>query len=125
MDYSDFVVGAGSSLHCCLLSLAGGPLDRIKSGSVKSGPSHRRAASLTFVTPVAARLQLWASLARETLKGTYGAHPFGLAEAVDIYTALRSYTAWGARQMFLENQIGTLEVGKKADIAIWFATSTR
>jgi predicted amidohydrolase YtcJ len=72
-----------------------------------------------FVTPVAARLGLWASLARETLKGTYGAHPFGLAEAVDIHTALRSYTAWGARQMFLENQIGTLEVGKKADIAIW------
>ena len=38
---------------------------------------------------------------------------------MDIHTALRSYTAWGARQMFLENQIGTLEVGKKADIAIW------
>lgn len=72
-----------------------------------------------FVTPVAARYGLWASGARETAKGTYGLHPFGMAEAVDIHTALRSYTAWGSRQMFLENKIGTLEVGKKADIAIW------
>jgi len=42
-----------------------------------------------------------------------------MGEAVDIRTALRSYTAWGSRQMFLENKIGTLEAGKKADIAIW------
>ena len=72
-----------------------------------------------FVTPVAARYGLWATLARQTAKGTYGAQPFGVSEAVDIHTALRSYTAWGARQMFLENRIGTLEAGKKADIAIW------
>ena len=52
-------------------------------------------------------------------EGTYGANPFGMAEAVDIHIALRSYTAWGARQMFLENKIGSLEVGKRADIAIW------
>lgn len=71
------------------------------------------------VTPLAARYGLWASVARQTAKGTYGAQPFGTAEAVDIHTALRSYTAWGARQMFLENKIGTLEAGKKADIAIW------
>jgi predicted amidohydrolase YtcJ len=72
-----------------------------------------------FVTPLAARYGLWASGAREAAKGTYGLHPFGMEEAVDIHTALRSYTAWASRQMFLENKIGTLEVGKKADIAIW------
>jgi hypothetical protein len=72
-----------------------------------------------FVTPVAARYGLWASTARQTAKGTYGPHPFGTAEAVDIHTALRSYTAWGSRQMFMENKIGSLEVNKKADIAIW------
>jgi predicted amidohydrolase YtcJ len=72
-----------------------------------------------FVTPLAARYGLWAYVARQTAKGTYGLHPFGMTEAVDIHTGLRSYTAWGARQMFLENKIGTLEVGKKADIAIW------
>lgn len=72
-----------------------------------------------FVTPLPARYGIWASLARQTAKGTYGADPFGMTEAVDIRIALRSYTAWGARQMFLENKIGSLEVGKRADIAIW------
>src|SRR5579859_411805 len=71
------------------------------------------------VTPVAARYGLWASAARQTAKGTYGLTPFGMAESLDIHTALRSYTAWGARQMFLENKIGSLEVGKHADIAVW------
>ena len=71
------------------------------------------------VTPLAARYGLWASVQRETLKGTFGAHPFGTAEAVDIHTALRSYTAWGARQLFLDDRIGSLEIGKDADIAVW------
>jgi predicted amidohydrolase YtcJ len=71
------------------------------------------------VTPVAARYGLWASAVRQTAKGTYGLNPFGMAESLDIHTALRSYTAWGARQMFLENKIGSLEVGKHADIAVW------
>jgi predicted amidohydrolase YtcJ len=72
-----------------------------------------------FVTPVAARYGLWASIVRQTAKGAYGLQPFGIAEGVDIHTALRSYTAWGSRQMFLEDKIGTLEVGKRADIAVW------
>jgi len=71
------------------------------------------------VTPIAARYGIWASIARQTAKGTYGPNPFGMAEAVDIHTALRSYTAWSARQMFLEDKIGTLEVGKRADVAVW------
>ena len=72
-----------------------------------------------FVTPVAARYGLWAAMTRETLRGSHGPNPFGTAEDIDIHTALRSYTDWGSRQMFLEKKIGTLEVGKKADIAIW------
>jgi predicted amidohydrolase YtcJ len=72
-----------------------------------------------FVTPVAARFGLWASVVRQTAKGSYGLQPFGTAEGVDIHSALRSYTAWGSRQMFLEDKIGTLEVGKRADIAVW------
>jgi hypothetical protein len=71
------------------------------------------------VTPVAARFGLWASIERETLKGTYGAQPFGTAEAVDIHAALRSYTTWAARQLFLDKQIGSLELGKDADVAVW------
>ncbi|HWZ63158.1 MAG TPA: amidohydrolase [Steroidobacteraceae bacterium] len=72
-----------------------------------------------FVTPVAARYGLWAAVQRETLKGTYGLHPFGTAEAVDVRAALRAYTAAAARQLFLEDRIGSLEPGKDADIAIW------
>lgn len=90
------------------------PLNTLKSrGILWSGGSDY------FVTPVAARYGLWASLARQTAKGIYGLHPFGMDEAVDIHTAVRSYTAWGSRQMFLENKIGSLEVGKRADIAVW------
>lgn len=71
------------------------------------------------VTPLAARYGLWASVARQPLNGIYGKQPFGTAEAVDIHTALRSYTIWNARQLFLEQETGSLEVGKWADIAIW------
>jgi predicted amidohydrolase YtcJ len=71
------------------------------------------------VTPLPARFGLWASVEREALKGTYGRHPFGTAEAVDIHTALRSYTLWAAHQLFLDARTGSLEVGKDADIAVW------
>jgi predicted amidohydrolase YtcJ len=68
------------------------------------------------VVPFAARYGLWASVLRQTKEGT---SPFGSGEAVDIHTALRSYTAWAARMLFLEREIGTLEPGKRADIAVW------
>src|SRR5687767_10093103 len=71
------------------------------------------------VTPFAARYGVWASVARQTLNGTYGAKPFGTAESVDVRTALRSYTAWAARTMFLEDRVGTIEAGKEADLAVW------
>jgi predicted amidohydrolase YtcJ len=66
-----------------------------------------------------ARYGLWASVERQPLKGVYGAHPFGTAESVDVHTALRSYTAWAARQLFLEDKVGSIEPGKEADIAVW------
>jgi predicted amidohydrolase YtcJ len=71
------------------------------------------------VTPFPARYGLWASVARETLHGVHGATPFGTAEAVDVKTALKSFTIWAAQQMFLEDRIGSIEVGKDADIAVW------
>jgi len=71
------------------------------------------------VTPLPARYGLWSSVEREASKGTFGPHPFGTAEAVDIHTALRSYTVWAARQLFLEGRTGSLEVGKDADIVVW------
>jgi len=71
------------------------------------------------VTPLAARYGLWASIAREPLLGTYGRQPFGTRESVDVHTALRSYTAWAARQLFIEAEAGSLEPGKSADVAVW------
>ncbi len=71
------------------------------------------------VAPLSPALGLWATVAREPLKGTFGPHPFGTAEAVDVHTALRSYTEWAARQLFLEKETGTVAVGKWADLAVW------
>jgi hypothetical protein len=66
-----------------------------------------------------ARYGLWASVARETLLGTYGRQPFGTAESVDVHAALRSYTVWAAHQLFIDQEAGSLEAGKSADIAVW------
>jgi len=71
------------------------------------------------VTPYPARYGLWSSIERKTLNGVYGSQPFGTGEAVDIHAALKSYTIWAAHQLFLEKQIGSLEPGKDADIAVW------
>jgi predicted amidohydrolase YtcJ len=71
------------------------------------------------VTPLPPRFGLWASVAREPLKGTFGQHPFGTAESVDVHTALKSYTIWAARQLFLEKETGSIETGKWADLVVW------
>ena len=71
------------------------------------------------VTPFPARYGLWSTVARKTLNGTYGETPFGTDQSVDVRTALRSYTIWAAHQVFLENRIGSIEVGKDADLAVW------
>ncbi|MFL6600310.1 MAG: amidohydrolase [Steroidobacteraceae bacterium] len=71
------------------------------------------------VTPLPARYGLWASVARTTVSGRYGAQPFGTAESVDIGTALKSYTLWAAHELFLDAESGSLEPGKSADIAVW------
>lgn len=72
-----------------------------------------------FVTPLPARYGIWASVERETLRGVYGPHPFGVTESVDVRTALRSYTMWAAHQLFLDDKVGSIEPGKKADLAVW------
>jgi predicted amidohydrolase YtcJ len=71
------------------------------------------------VVPFAARYGLWATVAREPLLGAYAKDPFGRAESADVHAALRSMTIWAAHQMFLEKKIGSVEVGKYADLAVW------
>ena len=71
------------------------------------------------VTPFEAQYGIWASMTRRPMMGTYGSHPYGTEQCVDVRSALRSYTIWNARQLFLEDKIGSIEVGKYADIAVW------
>ncbi len=71
------------------------------------------------VTPFPARYGIWSSIAREPLLGVHGGDPFGRDESVDARTALRSFTIWAAHQMFMEKSIGSIEVGKRGDIAVW------
>ena len=72
-----------------------------------------------YVTPFPARYGVWASVARQPLLGVYGERPYGVDESVDVMTALKSFTLWGAHQMFMEDKIGSIEAGKYADLAIW------
>ena len=72
-----------------------------------------------FVTPFPARYGVWASVARQPLLGVYGPQPYGTEQSVDAETALRSFTTWTAHQMFLEDEVGTIEPGKYADLAVW------
>ena len=71
------------------------------------------------VTPFQARYGIWSAVARETLLAAHGRTPFGTNQGVDVRTALRAVTIWAARQMFLEQKIGSIEVGKYADLAVW------
>ena len=71
------------------------------------------------VSPYAPRHALWAASVRQTMLGTYGTSPWGTDESVSVNDTLRAYTATASRQVFLEDEIGTLEVGKRADIVAW------
>jgi predicted amidohydrolase YtcJ len=71
------------------------------------------------VTPFPARYGIWSSIARTPLLGVHGGNPFGRAEAVDAHAALRSFTIWAAHQTFMDDITGSLEPGKRADVAVW------
>lgn len=72
-----------------------------------------------FVTPFPARYGIWSAVAREPLLNTAGGDPFGRAEAIDVHTALRAFTINAAHQVFMDDATGSLEPGKRADIAVW------
>lgn len=71
------------------------------------------------VNPHPPRIGIWSSVKRQTLLNKYGRDVFGREQAIDVYTALRSYTKWNAYLMFMEEKIGSIEIGKYADIAVW------
>jgi predicted amidohydrolase YtcJ len=67
------------------------------------------------VTPPLPNIGLYASVTRKTIKG----NALGTKEAVDTQTALNFYTSSAAMHCFMEDKIGSIEVGKYADLAIW------
>jgi predicted amidohydrolase YtcJ len=62
---------------------------------------------------------IYAAVTRRPRKGVYGDQPFGLDECITPLDAFRTYTWNSAYCMFWEDKIGSLEVGKYADLVVW------
>ena len=65
--------------------------------------------------PIPANIGLWAAVARETFSGAVVCPE----QRLTVQEALRTYTIWAARHVFMEDRLGSLEVGKYADVVVW------
>ena len=63
-------------------------------------------------------IEFYAAVARRDLKG-FQAPNWRPAQAVDRRTALKLFTAWPAYAAFAEGELGTIEVGKRADLSVF------
>jgi hypothetical protein len=63
-------------------------------------------------------IEFYAAVARKDLKGFSGRgwHP---EQALDRPTALKLFTAWPAYAAFAEGELGTIAVGKRADLSVF------
>ncbi|MEM7434300.1 MAG: amidohydrolase [Myxococcota bacterium] len=68
----------------------------------------------TPVVPVDAMLQLWAPVARTTSSGQV----LGVDQRISVVESLRGLTSAAAYQLKLEDDIGSIEPGKKADLVV-------
>lgn len=68
----------------------------------------------TPVVPIDSALQLWAPVARETSGGAI----LGAEERIDAKRSLRAMTIDAAWQLGLDDQLGSIEPGKAADLVI-------
>jgi len=68
----------------------------------------------TPIVPIDSMLQLWTPVARETSSG----QSLGPGERVTVEQSLRAMTSDAAWQLRLEEQVGTIEPGKQADLVI-------
>ncbi|GHH99167.1 exoenzyme regulatory protein AepA precursor [Neobacillus kokaensis] len=66
------------------------------------------------ITPISPLFSVWAAVNRITRNGRV----LGENQKIDVMTALKSMTIYGARLNFEENEKGTIEEGKKADFAV-------
>ncbi len=67
------------------------------------------------VTQPLPNIGIYASVARKTIRG----NTLGTKESVDAETALGFYTLSAAKHCFMEDRIGSIEVGKYGDLAVW------
>jgi len=63
-------------------------------------------------------IEFYAAVARRDLKGFQGPN-WRPEQAVDRRTALKLFTAWPAYAAFQEDELGTIEVGKRADLTVF------
>jgi hypothetical protein len=91
--------------------------DAFRAGvTVGGGSDHmQKIGSLRSINPYNPFLGMWIGILRATKGGERPLHP---EQALSREEAIRFYTINNARLMFLEDQIGSLEVGKRADIVI-------
>jgi len=71
------------------------------------------------VDPLDSKYSIWSAMTRDTLIGLFGDHPFGTDECIDVHAALKAATRSNAYLLYMEDEIGSIEVGKYADIAVW------
>jgi len=69
----------------------------------------------TTVTPPLPTIGLYSSVARSTIQGK----SMGEGEAVSPLRALQTYTNLAAWHAFMEDNIGSIEAGKYADLVVW------
>jgi hypothetical protein len=86
------------------------PVKTLSELGIPIGISH----DATVTSPLP-NIGLYASVTRKTIKDNV----LGTKEAVNVETALKFYTTAAAKHCFMEDKIGSIEVGKYADLAIW------
>lgn len=72
------------------------------------------------VTPISPLFSVWAAVNRVTTKGEV----LGSEQRIDVVTALKAMTIYGAKLNFNEDNSGSIEIGKQADFAILEADPT-
>ncbi len=86
------------------------PVRTLMERGIQVGISHD--ATVTQPLP---NVGLYASVTRKTIRGV----TLGTGEAVNAEDALSFYTLSAAMHCFMEDKVGSIEVGKYADLAVW------
>jgi len=86
------------------------PIKTWQNLGIPVGTSHDATVSLPLPN-----IGLYGAVARKTIQGA----SLGTEESVSHYDALKMYTSDAAKHCFMEDKIGTIEIGKIADLAVW------